>query len=91
MAPVDITHCPTCGSDQIKQVCRDWANTYRGQSYVVPALTFYECAVCGERVFDREALAKIRVYSPAHAAKSVKARSAKADQADTPTQAVSVA
>lgn len=90
MAPVDITHCPTCGSDQIKQVCRDWTNTYRGQSYVVPALTFYECAVCGERVFDREAVAMIRVYSPAYAAKPVKARSAKVSQAGNTKQTVSV-
>lgn len=91
MARTNITHCPTCGSDQIKQVCRDWTNIYRGQSYVVPVLTFYECPVCGERVFDREAVAKIRVYSPAYAEKPVKARSAKISQADTSTHTVSIA
>ena len=88
---LSITHCPICGSDQFKQVCRDWTSTYQGQSYVVPALTFYECPVCGERVFERDAVAKIRVYSPAYATKPVKARSAKASQADTSTQTVSVA
>ena len=64
---INITRCPTCGSDQIKQVCCDWAGAYHGQAYVVPALTFYECPVCGERVFEREAVAKIQAYSPAFA------------------------
>jgi YgiT-type zinc finger domain-containing protein len=91
MARTKITHCPTCGSDQITQVCRDWTSIYQGQSYVVPALTFYECLVCGERVFERDVVAKIRVYSPAYAAKRVKPRSAKVSQADTSTQTVSVA
>ena len=83
-----ITHCPTCGSDQIKQVCRDWTNTFQGQSYVILALTFFECQVCGERVFDRKAVAKIRVYSPAYAMKPVKIRSAKVRQGDSSTQTV---
>ena len=34
---LDITQCPTCGSEQIKQVCRDLTGAYRGQTYVVPA------------------------------------------------------
>lgn len=64
---LNITRCPTCGSDQIKQVCRDWTGAHKGQTYIVPELTFYECPVCGERVFEREALAKIQTYSPAFA------------------------
>ncbi len=64
---VNITRCPTCGSDQIKKVCRDWTGSAKGQTYVVPALTFSECPVCGERVFDREALVRIQVASPAFA------------------------
>jgi YgiT-type zinc finger domain-containing protein len=71
---LEITRCPTCVSDQIEQVCRDWTGVYRGQAYVVPALTFYECPVCGERVFGREALAKIQAYSPAFAKRLPKAR-----------------
>ena len=91
MARTNITHCPTCGSDQIQQICRDWTSTYQGKSYVVPALTFFECPVCGERVFERDAVAKMRVYSPAYARKRVKARSAKVGQADTSARAASVA
>ena len=67
---LNITHCPTCGSDQIKKVCRDWTGTYQGQAYVVPELTFYECPVCGERIFDREALGRIQASSPAFVKRS---------------------
>jgi len=64
---LNIAHCPTCGSDQIKKVCRDWTGIYEGQAYIVPELTFYECPVCGERVFEREALGRIQASSPAFA------------------------
>ena len=60
-----ITHCPNCGSDQIEKICRDWTGDFQGHSYVVPELAFYECPVCGERVFDRAAMRKIQTYSPA--------------------------
>lgn len=89
MAKANISHCPTCGSDQIKQVCRDWTSVYQGQSYVVPTLTFFECPVCGERVFERDAVVKIRAYSPAYVRKSARARRAKASQSETSTQAAS--
>lgn len=85
---LNITHCPTCGSEQIKSVCRDWTGTYRGQTYVVPALAFYECPVCGERVFEREALRKIQAYSPAFAKRLPKARPATTVQANTTPHAM---
>ena len=62
-----ITHCPNCGSDQIGKVCRDWVGIHKDQSYDVPELVFFECPVCGERVFDREAVRKIQAYSPSFA------------------------
>ena len=55
----------------------DWTGTYRGQTYVVPALTFYECPVCSERVFDREALGQIQAASPAFVKRPPKARTPK--------------
>ena len=64
---LDIKHCPNCGSDQLKKVCRDWSGIYKGQTYIVPDLTFYECPVCGERVFTPEAMEKIQIHSPAYA------------------------
>jgi YgiT-type zinc finger domain-containing protein len=59
-----ITQCPTCGSDQIKRVRRKWVGRSAGKSYQVPNLEFYECPVCGERVYDREAMRKIEAHSP---------------------------
>ena len=60
-----ITRCPTCGSDGIEKVQRTLTGEFRGQSYSVPALEFYECPNCGERVYDREAMRRIEANSPA--------------------------
>ena len=61
-----IKTCPNCGSDQITKVCRDWHGNYKGEEYTVPALEFYECPVCSERVFEPATLRQIREYSPAY-------------------------
>ncbi len=68
-----ITTCPTCGSKRINRVRRDWTDKFQGKKYTVPDLEFYECPVCGEKVYDREAMRKIEAHSPAFA----KARVAK--------------
>lgn len=65
-----IQICPNCGSDQIVKVCRDWKGKYHDTVYTVPELEFHECPVCNERVFDPEAIAKIREYSPAYGKRS---------------------
>jgi YgiT-type zinc finger domain-containing protein len=62
-----ITTCPTCGSPQIKKVRRDWSGEAHGRSYTVPDLEFYECPVCGEKVYNRQAMQKIQSHSPAFA------------------------
>jgi hypothetical protein len=85
---LEITRCPTCGSDHIKQVCRDWTGAFHGQAYIVPALTFCECSVCGERVFEREATAKIQTYSPAFAKGPPKAHRATTAQANATPRAM---
>jgi YgiT-type zinc finger domain-containing protein len=64
---IRITKCPTCGSRKVKKVHRNWKGSYRGQSYVVPALEFYECPDCGEEIYDRDAMRKIEAHSPAYA------------------------
>jgi len=64
---IKITTCPTCGSKRIKKVKRDLACDFNTHTYVVPALEFYECPDCGERVYDREAMRKIESCSPAFA------------------------
>jgi YgiT-type zinc finger domain-containing protein len=61
-----IKTCPTCGSDRIKRVVRDVTRKYKGQTYTVPKVGFYDCPNCGEKVYDHEAMLKIRTYSPAY-------------------------
>ena len=63
---LQIKTCPTCGSDRIRHVVRDLTRTYRDQTYTVPAVEFYDCPVCGEKVYDREAMLKIEACSPAY-------------------------
>jgi len=66
---LQIKSCPTCGSKKIKLVCKEITNTFKGQTYTVPAVEYYECPSCGEHVYDREAMRKIESYSPAFAHK----------------------
>ena len=69
MTMSDILHiktCPTCGSDKIKRVVRDVTRKYKGQAYIVPKVGFYDCPNCGEKVYDHEAMLKIRAYSSAY-------------------------
>ena len=65
----DIIHlktCPVCGSEEIKRVVQDVTRNYAGQTYTVTNLSFYECPDCGEKVYDRDAMRKIEVHSPAY-------------------------
>jgi len=61
-----IKTCPTCGSDKIQWVLKDVTRTYKNQTYTIPALEFYECSNCGEKVYDRTAMQKIEACSPAY-------------------------
>ncbi|MBI3783781.1 MAG: YgiT-type zinc finger protein [Deltaproteobacteria bacterium] len=61
-----ITSCPTCGSTKIRRVRKTVKRTHAGQTYVVPDLAFWECAACGERIYDRTAMRQIEAHSPAY-------------------------
>ena len=61
-----IKTCPTCGSDAIEMVVKDVIRKYKSQTYTVPAVGFYECSNCGEKVYDKAAIQKIEAYSPAY-------------------------
>lgn len=60
-----IKSCPSCGSNKIKRVRRDWSAESGPTAYVVPDLEYLECPVCGERVYGPDAMRKIEAYSPA--------------------------
>ena len=62
---VNINICPSCGSNNIKRVKKEWINKFQGKTYTVPSLEFYECPNCGERIYDRQAMRKIEAHSPA--------------------------
>ena len=62
---INITFCPSCGSNKIKRVRRNWKGEFQNRSYTVPLLEFYECPACGEKIYDREAMRKIENFSPA--------------------------
>jgi YgiT-type zinc finger domain-containing protein len=64
---IEITHCPSCGSDKIDKVRRDWSGEFQGKKYTVSGLEFHECPVCAEKVFDRDAMRRIEACSPAFA------------------------
>jgi len=61
-----IKTCPTCGSEKIRRVARDVTRKYKGRTYIVPNVGFYNCLNCGEKVYDHEAMLKIETYSPAY-------------------------
>lgn len=63
---LSLKTCPTCGSDKIQLVVKDVTRKYKGQTYTVPAMEFYECPNCGEKVYDRVAIQKIEAHSPAY-------------------------
>ncbi len=67
MTMVKITTCPSCGSENIRQVRRKWKGSCQGQTYTVENLRFHECPDCGEKVYDREAMRRIEASSPAFA------------------------
>ncbi len=64
---IQITICPSCGSDKIKRVQQDWTDEFKGKTYTVPDLEFYACPDCGEKVYDPQAMRKIEAHSPAFA------------------------
>ena len=62
---LDVSHCPSCGSNRIREVQRDVTREFEGRTYTVPQLTFHECPGCGETVYDPEAVRRLQAHSPA--------------------------
>ena len=73
-----LTACPTCGSDKIKKVRRNWTSKAQGRAYTVPNLEYYECPDCDEEVYDPVAMRKIQAYSPAYSKRQLRIERPKA-------------
>ena len=73
---IKINECPVCDSGAIRKVRRNWWGKSQGRSYLVPALEYYECPNCGEKVYDRRAMQRIESYSPAFAKGRVEKKTA---------------
>jgi len=52
--------CPTCGAAKMRRVRRSVETRSGKRCVVVPDIDVDECPKCGERLFDLEALDKIR-------------------------------
>jgi YgiT-type zinc finger domain-containing protein len=65
MTKLNIKTCPSCDGKRIKRVRGNWAGNFKGETYTVPSLEYYECPDCGEKVYDREAMRQIEAHSPA--------------------------
>jgi YgiT-type zinc finger domain-containing protein len=64
MIMLQIHTCPTCGSKNIRLVCRTVARNFKGNHYEVPDIQFHECPDCGEKLYGREAMRKLESYRP---------------------------
>jgi len=73
---LEITICPTCSSQRIRRVQRDWKDEHQGAEYEVPDLEYYECPDCGEKIYDRKAMRRIEAHSPAFGRSALRQKSA---------------
>ena len=67
----EISSCPTCGSQKLRRVRRDFEGEYQGDAYRVEGLEFFECPDCGEKIYSREAMRRIEAKSPAFVSRKV--------------------
>ena len=62
-----ISNCPSCGSPAIRRVKGDWRGTFKGKKYLVPALEYFACPTCHEKIYPPVAMRRIQESSPAYA------------------------
>lgn len=83
MTKLNIKTCPSCDVKRIKRVHGNWTGNFKGETYTVPNLEYYECPDCGEKVYDREAMRQIQAHSPAFKRATSKRKPAKTTRAAT--------
>jgi YgiT-type zinc finger domain-containing protein len=73
MTRLKLTVCPNCGKKNLKKKRKAVTGTRQGKQYSAPDVEFYECADCGEKIYDPAAIRHIEQHSHV----SVKRRSAR--------------
>jgi len=63
MVTLKLTDCPNCGNKNLKKVRKAVTGTRQGKRYSAPAVEFYECPDCGERIYDPTAIRQIEQHS----------------------------
>jgi len=63
MTRLKLTVCPNCGNKNLKKVRKAVTGTRQGKRYSAPAVEFYECHECGERVYDPAAIRQLEQHS----------------------------
>ena len=63
MTRIKLSVCPSCSSRKLKKVRKTVSGTRQGKRYSVPAVEFYECPDCGERIYDPTAMRQIEQRS----------------------------
>ena len=65
MTKLKLSVCPNCGNKNLRKVRKAVTGTRQGKRYSAPAVEFYECPDCGERVYDPAAIRQIEQHSQA--------------------------
>jgi len=63
MTRLNLTVCPNCGNKNLNKVRKTVTATRQGKRHSVPAVEFYECPDCGERIYDPAAMRQIEEHS----------------------------
>jgi len=63
---LSISACPTCGSSAIRRVKGNWRGNFRGKKYLLPALEYFACPNCHEKIYPPDAMRRIQQSSPAY-------------------------
>jgi YgiT-type zinc finger domain-containing protein len=65
-AKLSVSTCPSCGSTAIRRVKGNWSGNFKGKKYTVPALEYFACPNCHEKIYPPEAMRQIQERSPAY-------------------------
>lgn len=54
--------CPLCGSKRIQKETREVERKIRGKKVAIPAITYWHCLACHEKIFPAPSVRKMEDY-----------------------------